>query len=192
MQLYYVVTQRRDPEGRPVSGTVSGVAGFENGLYGPVGLPEAERVKALTGADVVNVEIDNDTIQELVNQACEKAGIPAPFRADDFTAEREEALEAEIREEIEAENADDEEEDAPVAEQADTSATVDQILDAITEVVDEEKIDGELIENPVSGNLNAIDAQAVARRLDDEATDLFLSDDESRKTVLNAAGRGDE
>lgn len=216
MNLYYIVTYRRDENDDPITGTLKGVSGFQNGVYGPVGMPEAKRVQSLMGGEIVEVEPNQDFVRKMVNKACKKAGLPVPYKTEDFDedvdgsnpeifeVEDETEEDAPSEEDTVEEDSDEDtsEEDAPEedAPEVDTSdevpeeEVVNEVIDALHDALDEEKLDGAFDGGPPkSTNLGAIDAASVVRRLESEAAlDFFLGDDEKRKTVLDPAGRADE
>jgi hypothetical protein len=198
MDFCYVVSQRRDDEGNPITGTIRGVEGFENGLWGPTTPREARRVQALMGGDIVHVDIDGDVVKDAVNTACHQQGLPLPYRPSDFEQERfAEVWFSKAWDEAKDEIGEDEPEDEPEDDSEDESDDEDgvgpdpEVLGEVTAVIGKavDDVDEDLIENPVSTNLTAVEAQAVVRRLSEDATELFLGEDEERKTVLDAAGK---
>jgi hypothetical protein len=74
--LYFVITRRRDSEGRLISGQWRGIRGWKNGVKGPVTKPKARQISGSVGAEIVPVEIDD--VEEIVRRAFEKSGLPLP------------------------------------------------------------------------------------------------------------------
>lgn len=74
--LYFVVTRRRDSEGRLINGRWHGIQGWQNGVKGPLTLSNARKISATSGAEIVPVQLDD--VDELVRRAFEKADVPLP------------------------------------------------------------------------------------------------------------------
>lgn len=187
MEFYFIFTNRRDEDGRLVSGTVKGVPGFRNGVCGPLSRHEANRYRALMGGEVLTASLSQDQVQALVAEALDRAGIDQQIRSSDF----------------------DEGENVP-----DTVKVSEGVFDEATESLDdledqegaeapedagEEGEEGEdeptgieaiLSDLGTSLDHNATDAADVIGELpSEEAVEQFVDDEEGRLTVLRAAGR---
>lgn len=76
LDLYFVVTRRRNSNGELINGRWYGISGWQNGVKGPLVESEARKISGSTGAEIVPVELED--VDELVRTAFRKAEVPLP------------------------------------------------------------------------------------------------------------------
>lgn len=76
LDLYFVVTRRRNSNGELINGRWYGIRGWQNGVKGPLVESQARKISGSTGAEIVPVELED--IDELVRTAFRKAEVPLP------------------------------------------------------------------------------------------------------------------
>lgn len=109
--LYFVMTERRDSEGRLINGQWRGISGWIEGFKGPTTIEEARRIQAMIGAKIIPVEIED--YEGLLIQACRNAGVTPPEALMERAMEEDDSgdFEAIAEEEAEEEEDDSEEEE---------------------------------------------------------------------------------